>query len=267
MFPHLTLFGLRIPTHEFFTVAGFAVAGAVLVALARKDGRNDPVLWWIVGGSLLGGALFTKLGTLWRYLPEAENPTLGDIWIYGGKTVLGGLAGAYIGAEVTKRLIGYRRRTGDMFAPAVALGLAVGRVGCFLTEQVGTPTSLPWGITLSADVAARVPNCPQCLTGAPMHPSFLYEIVFLLILTGVLFRLRPRVKTEGDTFKVFLISYGVFRFIVEFVRGNPEYLWGLSGSQVFLMATAPLAVLFVVRRLRERRPVPIQSVSSGVALE
>lgn len=91
-----------------------------------------------------------------------------------------------------------------------------------------------------------------------MHPSFVYEILFLLALFGVLMWIRPRVTVEGDSFKIFLVAYGVFRFLVEFVRGNPDYLWGLSGSQVFLAATAPLAAAFVVRRAREwRRPTEL----------
>ncbi len=63
------------------------------------------------------------------------------------------------GAIIAKQLVGYKKSTGDLFAPAVALGLTVGRIGCFLTEQVGTATSLPWGVSVNAQAAANLPNC------------------------------------------------------------------------------------------------------------
>lgn len=135
----------------------------------------------------------------------------------------------------------------------IAIGLAIGRIGCFLTEQVGTPTSMPWGITVSAQTATALPNCPQCLTGAAMHPSFLYEIVFLAVTFVVLWWGRDRLAA-GMSFKLFLLGYGVFRFAVEFVRGNPEMAIGLSGSQIFLMVTIPLLIVHIARmQYTERR--------------
>lgn len=250
---------IGIPTHEPFVVLGVVVALGVFRREARRRGMNDESLWWIVGGSLLFGAVFAKLGTAWQYLERTPDPSIAGLWLYGGKTVLGGLAGAYLGALITKRLIGYRRKTGDLFAPAVTLGIAVGRIGCFLTEQIGTPTSLPWGITVSRETGARIPNCPQCATGVPMHPSFLYEIAFLLALFGLLRWLRPRVRVEGELFKIFLLAYGSFRFAVEFVRGNETFALGLSGSQVFLLFTLPLLFAYFARQIARgaySRPAP-----------
>src|SRR5206468_6109316 len=134
----------------------------------------------------------------------------------GGRSILGGLTGAYVGAHITKRLVGYTRKTGDLFAPAVALGMAIGRVGCFLSEQVGTPTTLPWGLRLSNATLARIPNCSYCTPGVSLHPSFLYEIAFhLAMFVLLLVYLRPRVRVEGDLFKIYLLAYALFRFFVE----------------------------------------------------
>jgi prolipoprotein diacylglyceryltransferase len=170
--------------------------------------------------------------------------------------VLGGLAGAYLGVLLTKRLIGYKGSTGDQFAPAVAAGLAVGRVGCFLTEQIGTPTTLPWGITVSPEVAATIPYCPSCATGLPMHPSFLYEIAFHLIAFVLLIRYSGQIGRPGDSFKLYLLAYALFRFLVEFVRDNPVMMFGLSGSQIFIMVTVPLAVALYRWRNRPRAIQP-----------
>jgi prolipoprotein diacylglyceryltransferase len=166
---------------------------------------------------------------------------------------VGGLAGAYAGAVVAKRVVGLRERTGDLFAPAVALGIAVGRIGCFLSEPPGTATSLPWGVRLSAGQVDAIPGCTWCRPGIAYHPSFLYEAVFLAALALFLVWLRPRLTVPGDVFPVFLLAYAVFRFGVEFVRGNPTMVFGLSGTQLFVL---PAAVILAVSMVRTRdRPL------------
>ena len=240
---------VEIGTHDVFVGLGVCTALLLFWAEGRRRNVHDPRLWTIAAGSLVTGAVFAKLGAGWRYLVDNPEPSLVGLWLHGGKSVLGGLAGAYLGVIVTKRLVGYPHPTGDLFAPAVALGIAVGRVGCFLTEPIGTPTSLPWGITVSPEVGARIPNCPQCLSGVPLHPSFLYEIAALVALFALLLWLRSRVEVPGELFKVFLLSYGTARFLVEFVRGNDTFALGLSGSQIFLMATMPLLFAYFTRQV------------------
>ena len=251
MYPVLFHLGsLPVPTHGFFTVLGLLAGTALVVMEARRRGRADRAMATIVVGALVGAALGTRAGNWWLYLTRTVHPTLPGLLVDSGKSVLGGLTGAYLGVLVTKRLIGYRAHTGDVFAPAAALGIAVGRIGCFLTEQLGTPTSLPWGFVPPASVVHRIPDCPQCAPGVALHPSFLYEIVFLAGLFAVLLWLRPRVHVPGELFKIFLASYAVFRFAVEFVRGNEVVALGLTRSQWFLLATAPLFVWYFARQLR-----------------
>lgn len=228
---------------------GILVAVAVMVSESRRRGRLNQELVTIMAGTLLFGALGAKLATFWQYVDRAADPTLVGALADGGKSILGGLAGAYLGAILTKKAIGYREHTGDMFAPAVALGMAVGRVGCYLTEQVGTPTALPWGVAVSAETAARIPMCPECAPGVPMHPSFLYEIVFQVAIFGVLLMLRDRINVPGELFKIYLVSYALFRFLVEFVRAN-EVMWaGFSGSQLFLMPTTLVLLGYFWRQI------------------
>ena len=251
MYPVLFHLGsLPVPTHGFFTMLGLLAGTALVVMEARRRGRADRAMATIVVGALVGAALGTRAGNWWLYLTRTVHPTLPGLLVDSGKSVLGGLTGAYLGVLVTKRLIGYRAHTGDVFAPAAALGIAVGRIGCFLTEQLGTPTSLPWGFVPPANVVHRIPDCPQCAPGVALHPSFLYEIVFLAGLFAVLLWLRPRVHVPGELFKIFLASYAVFRFAVEFVRGNEVVALGLTRSQWFLLATAPLFVWYFARQLR-----------------
>lgn len=230
---------MLVGTHDLFVVLG--VTTALIVLWVRGKPLRGRGMASLVAGGLLTGAVFAKLGTGWQYLARSDDPTLLGLWLEGGQSVLGGLAGAYLGVVVTKKLIGYQGSTGDWFAPAVAAGLAVGRVGCFLTEQVGTPTGLPWGITVSPEVAATMLYCPSCALGVPMHPSFLYEIVFHVIALVLLIRFTGRLAVPGDAFKLYLLAYAVFRFGVEYVRDNPEMASGLSGSQIFLLLTVPVA--------------------------
>ena len=260
MYPVLFHVGpFPVPTHGFFTVLGLLAGTAVVLIEARRRGMAGRAMATIVVGALVGAALGARAGNWWLYLTKTAHPTLPGLVVDAGKSVLGGLTGAYLGVLVTKRLIGYRAHTGDVFAPAAALGIAVGRIGCFLTEQPGTRTSLPWGFVPPGNVVHRIPNCPQCAPGVALHPSFLYEIIFLAGLFAVLLWLRPRVRVPGELFKIFLASYALFRFAVEFVRGNEVVALGLTRSQWFLLgyraavrlAFRPAAAL---RRVPVRRP-------------
>jgi prolipoprotein diacylglyceryl transferase len=246
-----------VASHPFFIGLGLFAAAALFFHEARRRGTLDDRLFWVVIGTLACGGVAARIGTVWRYTRVAPDPTLVGALLEGGRSILGGLAGAYVGAIATKRLIGYRTGTGDLFAPAVALGMAIGRWGCFLSEQIGTPTTLPWGLRPNVDVAARIPNCQYCTTGVAMHPSFIYEIIFHLVMFAVLWwGLRPRVAFRGELFKIYLLSYAIFRFLVEFVRGN-EVVWnGLTRSQIFLVPSTLLLAAYFVRRAVRAGPAP-----------
>jgi phosphatidylglycerol:prolipoprotein diacylglycerol transferase len=222
-----------IPTHALFVGLGVVAATLVFVVEARRRGHTDDRLLIVVTGALVGGALFMRLGTWMQHVDLRENATLAEQWAYGNRSILGGLVGAWLGVHVAKRLCGYRLRTGDLFAPAVALGMAVGRIGCFLTE-------------------------PLPSTGG-YNVSFLYESAFHLAAFAVIwFWLRRRSLPPGEIFVWYVAAYGIFRFLVEFVRGN-EVVWaGLTRPQLFLAVTIPLVLLRILLRARQGayRPAP-----------
>lgn len=253
MYPTLLRLGqLEIGTHDAFVLLGALVALWLYLREAEQRGLLDARTGWIAIGAIVCGAVAAKLSTVWSYVAFAPEPSTAGALLYGGKSILGGLAGAYGGALATKRLVGYRESTGDLFAPAVAAGMAIGRWGCFLSEQVGTPTRMPWGISVSRDVARRMPMCDTCTPGVPMHPSFLYEIAFHAAMFVVLRWLRPRVPVRGELFKIYLCAYGTFRFGVEFVRGNHPVLFGLSYSQLFLIPTTLVLYVYFARQFARR---------------
>ena len=125
-------------------------------------------------------------------------------WNEVGRSSLGGLAGAFAGALIGKRVGGYPYRTGELCAPAVAVGVAVGRIGCCLAEAPGRPSALPWAVTV--DPAVPIPECPGCVAGVGMHPSFLYEIAFLVAVCVALLWARRRVHGPGELFVLFILS-------------------------------------------------------------
>lgn len=254
--------GYEVGTHDFFVALGAIAASIVFFCEARRRGMLSEELVWIVVGTLFCGAVGARISMLWGTIAES-NEVLPAGWVTGAKSILGGLTGAYLGAVATKRILGYRQKTGDLFAPAVALGMAVGRWGCFLTEQIGTPTSLPWGIRVSTQVGAHIPNCPACSSGVAMHPSFLYEIAFHGVMFGVLLWLRPRVEVGGDLLKIYLLAYALFRFGVEFVRGNQAVLFGLTRSQLFLIPSGVLLLIYVWRRYKRGAYIPASAALSA----
>ena len=254
----LEVAGLTIATHEFFVGLGLLVAVGVFSAEQRRRGETDPRLWAVVAVGLAWGGVFMYAGTWFQHLDLRQNAGFVEQFLYGNRSVIGGLVGAYLGVLLGKRLTGYTARTGALFAPAVAAGMAVGRFGCFFTENPGTPTGHGWGIVLDPASAERT----GALAGVPLHPSFAYEIVFQVAALAMLVGYRDRLTEPAGLFTLYVAGYAIFRFLVEFVRGN-EVVWlGLSRPQLVLAVLAPLAVWRALVVLAGARRVPtLQEVS------
>jgi phosphatidylglycerol:prolipoprotein diacylglycerol transferase len=237
--PDLLGWGLPIDTHSAFVALGLAAAGIVFLVESRRRGQTDPRIAYLVLGALAGAALFARLGTWLQHVDLSKNLSLVEQLTRGHASMLSALVGAWLGVHIAKRIVRYPLRTGDLFAPAVALAMAIGRFGCFFTENPGTPTGTAWGIVLDADAAARV-GAPA---GVPLHPSFLYEIAFQATAFAVLwFWLRHRPIAAGETLTLYVAAYAIFRFFIEFLRGNEVAWMGLTRPQMFLLATIPLVL-------------------------
>ncbi|HEX2221164.1 MAG TPA: prolipoprotein diacylglyceryl transferase family protein [Candidatus Limnocylindria bacterium] len=269
MLPILAELGpVTLYTHDVFTVGGL-LAGLVLYYRAlRRDRVLDLRIVLISVAGLVGGALGARLITSWEILDEvsAANLPLTYVVTHGPRSIIGGLAGGFLAIVLSKRALGYTLSTGDYYAAAIPLALLVGRVGCFLSElPLGTPTDLPWGMTVTPDAAAGFPRCPGC--DGPMHPSMLYEVGFHALAFGLIATRGPLLPVRGDTLKAYLLGYGVFRFGVEFVRGNEVQALGLTGPQLVLIPLIGLLVVHFLRRISVgayRVPAP-QAVSGAGA--
>jgi phosphatidylglycerol:prolipoprotein diacylglycerol transferase len=242
---------LRVMTHDAFTVLALAIGFAIYYRELRVRGWLDERIVWISLGALLGGAIGARLITSWEHLEVYA--ALGDrpfteVIEHSGKSILGAIAGGYLAIVVLKRRLGYTRSTGDAYLVAIPVATVIGRIGCFLSElPLGTPTTLPWGITVSPEAAAAFVRCPGC--GGPMHPSMVYEIAFNLVAVALILRYRGRVPVPGDALKLYLLAAGIFRFLVEFVRGNEPQALGLTGPQWVLIPLVGLLIAHFVRQL------------------
>ncbi|MFN8085737.1 MULTISPECIES: prolipoprotein diacylglyceryl transferase [unclassified Microbacterium] len=270
MFPTLQDLAPWLPplgSHEVFVALGLLAAGVVFLIERRRRGVSDPRVPYLVLGALAGAAVFSRLGTWAQHLDPSKNLSLIDQLAHGNASMLSALVGAWLGVHVAKRIVRYPDRTGDLFAPAVALAMCIGRIGCLLTERPGTPTGAAWGIVLDPEAAARV-GAPA---GVPLHPSFVYEIAFHAVAFALLwFWLRHRDIAAGETLTLYIAAYGIFRFCVEFVRGN-EVAWaGFTRPQLFLMVTIPILLVRIALMARRgafggvaasRAPAPIPPAS------
>lgn len=242
---------VTVYTHDFFTVAGILAGLALYYVALRRDRALDARIVVISVAALAGGAVGARVITSWEVIDDVSTAGLPVTYVltHGPRSIVGGLAGGYLAIVLTKRALGYTLSTGDYYAAAIPLALAIGRIGCFFAElPLGTPTDLPWGMTISADAASAFPRCPGC--DGPMHPSMLYEIGFHAVAFAGIVRYGPFLPVRGDTLKAYLLAYGLFRFGVEFVRGNEVQIWGLTGPQLVLIPLVALLVWHFGRQLR-----------------
>ena len=209
----------------------------------RGDFLDDPRRWWVVAAAAVGAAFGARL----LYLLECPGETLRRLddlaYLFGGKTIVGGLAGGWLAVEGTKRLLDVRERTGDLFAIPLAMAIAVGRVGCFFSgledHTYGLPTSLPWGIDFG--------------DGVRRHPTQLYEIAFLVALSCMLLVWRRRGAPSGDLFRGFVLGYFGFRLGVDFLKPAACRGLGLSAIQWACVAGLVATRADMLRWLRSAR--------------
>jgi prolipoprotein diacylglyceryltransferase len=261
-------------THDFFTTLGLLVGLLLYYYELRRRKMLDWRIFWISIAAIFGGGVGCRLITAWEHLPYYTSQ--GDVPFtylvaHSGKSIIGGIAGGYLAIVLSKKAFSYTRSTGDCYAAAIPLAMAIGRVGCFLSElPLGTPTDLPWGMTASPEAISHFTTCPYCQQ--KMHPSMIYEIIFHLLAFFIILRYRDKIIVQGETLKLYLLAAAIFRFLVEFVRGNPEQFLGLSGPQIVLIPLTGLLVYYFIKQWRRGvyrmppAPVPAPAYAEAVAV-
>ncbi len=276
-------FGLTLPAHLLFEVLAYSLGFQLFLFLRRREKAEsvppDQIAWILVGA--IFGALFGSKLLAWLEHPQLYWSLRADPQaMLAGKTIVGGLLGGWIGVEIAKKLQHIHTRTGDAYVLPLIVGIAVGRIGCFLTGLAdmthGIATSLPWGVDFG--------------DGVRRHPTQLYEIVFLLLL-GIAIMIRwqssplisppsslpasPNPHPEGEgtgnlrhptgnLFRLFLAAYLLFRFAVEWIKPSPKSYAGFSAIQIASLIGAVVCIIQLVlaRRCADRFSRSFSSASA-----
>ncbi len=177
----------------------------------------------------------------WGYYGQNLGQIIGTsgLAIYGA--VLGAALAIWIYSKFSNFQFGY---FADLIAPGIILAQAIGRVGCTINGCCyGIETSLPWGVVYShPDSFAPL--------GIPIHPTQIYEIIALLIIFGVLLKLRGRLKPDGSLFLVYLGLYSLWRVGIDFIREGTPFLLGLHQAQVIALIVLAIVVSLLAYRTR-----------------
>lgn len=231
------LFGL--PTYSIMISLGIGLGILYIVLANRKLKHHTGDSIRIVTAGLLFGVFGSKIPLLF------ENPSL-ETFFYA-KSIVGGLIAGMIGIMITKRLLHIKLKLGNVIAPAVAIGMVFGRLGCYFAGCCyGIETHTSWGIDFG--------------DGLLRYPTQLFEVAFHLVAFIILHYFRDRVKTPGILFKIYMIAYFSFRFLIEFIRVNPTVAYGLSIYQILSALALVYLVLILIFRSRKHL-TPARSVA------
>ena len=217
------IFGIKINIHLILEYLAFFIAFRYYLVLRKFT--NDQISTKNRLSIILGAVIGAFVGS--RLIGFLENPIIAFnlknmIELFNTKTIMGGLFGGLIGVEISKKIIKEEQSSGDLFTFPIIVGIMIGRIGCFLSGikefTYGSETDFITGMDLG--------------DGLLRHPTSLYEIIFLLLLFIFLKKIKFYIKKEnGLLFKIFMISYFGFRFLIEFIKPNIFYVLELSSIQ------------------------------------
>ncbi len=256
----------RLLTTPFFTVHTFGalLAASYIAALwwMTREGRRQrldvdalaSLGFWCIGGAIVGAKTLLVLRSLPDFLSMSGAEFFSSIVASAGD-----FYGGFIGAVLAALLFFQRHRhlpfwkSADVCAPAVALGQAIGRIGCLMAgDDYGRPTTMPWAVTFTDPTAATLGGAPL---DVPLHPVQAYESVVCLLLFVFLVRLLRRKRFDGEVILAYTLLYAMARFILEFFRGDVDrgfVIGWLSTSQFIAAILGPVAMALLV--VRYRRP-------------
>ena len=256
----------RLLTTPFFTIHTFGIllATAYLAAFwwLMREGRRDRIdvealsslAFWAIVGAIIGAKALMVVRDLPAYLSSPAAAFSSSVLMSAGD-----FYGGFIGALVASALFFQRHslpfwRTADLCGPAIALGQAIGRIGCLMAgDDYGRPTRMPWGVTFTDPDAADIGGAPL---NVPLHPVQLYESIVCAMLFVILVRLLRRKRFDGEVILAYTALYAIARFALEFFRGDADrgfVLGWLSTSQFIAAILGPAAIALLVARNRQHR--------------
>jgi phosphatidylglycerol:prolipoprotein diacylglycerol transferase len=237
--PELHLGPLTLQTFGICFAAGFLASGALIARRLRELRMNVDWAYEIAFSALIGGLVGARLDYLLEHYDSQDSLLTnlfsgsGLVW-FGG--LLGGAAGVLLWAS-RRDFLGLALL--DLCAPALALGNAIGRVGCQLSGDgdYGKATSLPWGMAYPDGTVRTLDD---------VHPTPVYETVTLGLVALLLWQLRDRMR-PGALFALYLVLAGLERLLVEFIRRNDTVVLGLTEAQLISVAMMAAGITWLVR--------------------
>jgi phosphatidylglycerol---prolipoprotein diacylglyceryl transferase len=227
------------PTYGVMAALGLVVGLWVVFRLARQQGLDPDKMWNLGALAILSGIVGAKLlmilVDLRHYMSHLDELFSVNTLLQSGGVFSGGLLLAiavcwwYVHREGIPFL-----RAADVFAPGIAVGHALGRIGCFAAGCCyGRETHLPWAVTFTNPIANQLVGTPL---NVPLHPTQLYEFVAEMANFAVLYWLVKRKRFEGQVIGLYMFLYGIERFLIEMVRGDEGrgnvFGGAMSGTQL-----------------------------------
>jgi len=243
--PEIEILGISIKTFGVMFALGFLACGAVVARRLRELGRPVDWAYEITFAALVGGVIGARAYYLIQNFETVKHNLGSSIFSGSGLVWYGGAIGGAIGVVLWMR---WRHvlelRMFDMCATALALGYAIGRIGCQVSGDgdYGIRSNLPWAMGYPH---GTVPTPP----GVKVQPTPIYETVSMCVLAYVLWSLRDRVR-PGVIFALYLLFSGLERFLVEFIRRNKEVFIGLTAPQLESAALIVIGSVWLVMMVR-----------------
>jgi phosphatidylglycerol:prolipoprotein diacylglycerol transferase len=250
--------GFPVYTYGVLLAAAYLLGLQFALMRARARGLDATRVMdlgiWIIISALIGAKLLLLVVEFDTF---RQNPRELVTLLRSGGVFYGGLIAAVAVA------MWYMRRhrlavwsVSDAFAPGIALGHVIGRMGCFFAGCCfGKATDVPWSVTFSNEYAARNVGTPL---NVPIHPTQLYEAGAELMILGLLLVLERKWRPfAGRTFWSYMLLYGITRFFIEFYRGDARGMVGdLSTSQFVSVILVPVSIVMLIVLSRRSAPDP-----------
>jgi phosphatidylglycerol:prolipoprotein diacylglycerol transferase len=247
MKPEVHLLGISVKTFGVTFALGFAACGAVVWRRLGELGKPKDWAYEITFAALVGGVVGARAYYVIQHWSTAQHDLLGSIFSGSGLVWYGGAVGGAIG------VIGWLRwrrvlnlQMLDMCATALALGYAIGRIGCQVSGDgdYGIRSSLPWAMGYPH---GTLPTPP----GVKVQPTPIYETVAMCFVAWLLWRLRDRVR-PGVVLALYLVLSGFERLLVEFIRRNAEVWAGLTAPQLESIGLMVIGIVWLGLMTRRR---------------